>query len=576
MIQDESTQVQEMVHRLEVGAWKKVVLIAALCLAVAGLASLYLFFQFRGLDSETAMDQAQLGRQIASGAGYTTLYIRPMAMWQFLNHEEKLPEGAFPDTYNFPLNPLLNAALLRPIKHWWPMDPSEPVYLGDRVIAGAGLVLFIASLFVFFFILRNLFDSKLAWMSVGLVLVTDMMWRFSVSGLPQMLMLFLFALALLLLQRALAARDEKKNGFAMILLSGAALLFGLMTLAQPLSAWIFLGFAVFVFAWFRPRAVSGLLVLFLYAAVVTPWLVRNYSVSGNPFGLSIFSILDGTTGSELSFMSNLQPDLSAFGAVRGKLRSGITGQFHNLFSFIGYNIAAAAFFFSLLHVFRRPGSNMMRWALLLMWVFAAFGMAVFPPRGEVSANQLHVLFLPMFVAYGMAFLLVLFNRLNLHFHPARIAFITLVFLASAMPMVVNLLTASPMRVAWPPYVAPFINTVCRWMDTNEVISSDMPWATAWYGNVRSLLLPATVKQFTLINDYKYLGGPIGGLYLTPVSGNRPFISQIAKGEYREWASFIMRTADLTRFPLQYFTPLPIDNECVFYSTRDRWTPREQP
>jgi hypothetical protein len=219
---------------------------------------------------------------------------------------------------------------------------------------------------------------------------------------------------------------------------------------------------------------------------------------------------------------------------------------------------------------------MMRWAIVLMWIFAAFGMAVFPPRGEVSANQLHVLFLPMFVAYGMAFLLVLFKRLNLHFQPARIAFITLVFLASAMPMMVNLLTASPLRVAWPPYVAPFINTVCRWMDADEVICSDMPWATAWYGNVRSLLLPATVKQFNLIHDYKYLGGPIGGLYLTPVSGNRPFISQIAKGEYREWASFILRSADLTRFPLQYFTPLPLDNECVFYSTRDRWTPRALP
>ena len=67
---------------------------------------------------------------------------------------------------------------------------------------------------------------------------------------------------------------------------------------------------------------------------------------------------------------------------------------------------------------------------------------------------------------------------------------------------------------------------------------------------------------------------MNGLYLTPVSGNRPFLSQIAKGDYGAWATFIMRTAELNRFPLQYFTPLPIDNECVFYSNRDRWTPRE--
>ncbi len=571
-----SISVQELVHQIEIGPLKAIILRAGLVFAVAGLAALYLFFFFRGLDSETAMDQAQVGRQIAAGAGYSTLYIRPMAMWQFINHSEKLPSGYFPDTYNFPLNPLLNAVVLRPVKRWWPMEPSDLTYVGDRVIAAAGVILFLASVVLVFFLVKGLFDKKIAWMTAGLALLTDMMWKFSVSGLPQMLMLFLFSAAMLLLHRAIEAREEKRTGRVLLLLAVIALLLGLMTLAQPVSSWIFAGFAVFVFAWFRPRAISGLLVLFVFAAVVSPWLVRNYLVCGNPLGLTVFSILDGTGGSEHSYMSNLQPDLSAFGAVRGKLRGGFTSQFQNLFGYFGFNPAAAAFFFSLLHIFRRRDTNMMRWALALMWAGAACGMAVFAPSGEVSANQLHMLFLPLFVAYGMAFLLVLWGRMELNFPPARTAFIAAVFLVAAMPMGVNLLTAPPGRVAWPPYVPPFINAVSRWMDPGEILCSDMPWATAWYGGRPSLLLPATVKQFVLINDYKYLGAPINGLYLTPVSGNQPFLSQIAKGEYREWASFIMRTADLTRFPLQFFTPLPIDNECVFYSNRDRWTPREQP
>jgi hypothetical protein len=141
-------------------------------------------------------------------------------------------------------------------------------------------------------------------------------------------------------------------------------------------------------------------------------------------------------------------------------------------------------------------------------------------------------------------------------------------------MAINLLTAPAQRVHWPPYIPPFINSVANWMDPGEVLCSDMPWATAWYGGRLTLLLPATIKQFIDIHDYKYLGGPVNGIYFTPVSGNRPWLTQIAKGEYREWATFIMRTAELERFPLQFFTPLPIDNECVFYSNRDRWTPRE--
>lgn len=574
MIHDESTKVQEFVHRLEVGGLKKVVLIGALFAALAGLASLFLFFNFCGLDSETAMDQAQVGRQIAAGAGYSTLYIRPMAMWQFLNHQEKMPEGYFPDTYNFPLNPVINAVLLRPIKRWWPMQATDIVYVGDRIIAAAGIALFFASAFVTFFLVRRLFDSKIAWMTIGLIFLSDMMWRFSVSGLPQMLMLFFFSVAMYLFLTAVEAREENRLARQFIALAGVALLLALMTLASPLASWIFLGFAIFVFAWFRQRVLSGLLVILIFSLVVSPWLVRNYLVCGNPLGLTMYSVLDGTSGSELSFMSNLQPDLRAFGMVRAKLRAGFSAQFENFFSFFGYSLTAIAFFFSLLHIYKRSTTNMFRWALALMWFCAAFGMVVFTPRGQISANQLHMLFLPLFIAFGLAFLIVLWNRLNLRFEPAKIAFLILIFLVSALPLAVNLLTQTHSRVNWPPYVPPFINSISNWMEPGEIMVTDMPWAVAWYGGRPTLLLPSTAKQFITIHDYKYLGGPLNGLYLTPVSGNRPFLSQIAKGEYREWAPFIMRTADLTRFPLQFFTPLPVDNECVFYSNRDRWSPTQ--
>ena len=60
----------------------------------------------------------------------------------------------------------------------------------------------------------------------------------------------------------------------------------------------------------------------------------------------------------------------------------------------------------------------------------------------------------------------------------------------------------------------------------------------------------------------------------PVTGNKSFISEIVKGEYKEWAQFIMRNVSARDFPLKYVTALPMENECVFYSDRDRWTNRE--
>ena len=261
MIPEEDRKVQEFVHQIEAGGLKNVILRALFIATVAGLAALYLFVNFRGLDSETAMDQAQIGRQIAARAGFTTFYLRPLAVWQFLNHRETLPQGLMPDIYNFPLNPLLNAVVLRPIKRWWPMQPTDTVYIGDMAIAATGIALFIASVFILFFLVRALFDARIAWMSCGLVFLTDLLWRFSTSGLPQMLVLFFFTAALWILHRAMEAREEDRTGRMLLLLAAAAVLFGLMTLAQPLCSWIFLGFLVFVFSWFQPRAVSGLLVL---------------------------------------------------------------------------------------------------------------------------------------------------------------------------------------------------------------------------------------------------------------------------------------------------------------------------
>jgi hypothetical protein len=167
MLQNEDIKVQELVHQVELGALKVWVLRAAFVAAVAGVASLYLVFNFRGLDSETAMDQAQVGRQIAAGAGYSTLYIRPLAVWQFIEGRGERPSGYFPDTYNFPLNPAINAVLLRPVKRWWPMEPSDVVYFADRVIAAGGMLMFLASVVLVFFLVREVFDRKIAWLTAS-------------------------------------------------------------------------------------------------------------------------------------------------------------------------------------------------------------------------------------------------------------------------------------------------------------------------------------------------------------------------------------------------------------------------
>ncbi len=70
---------------------------------------LYLFVQFKGLANPSAMDQAQIARNLASGKGYTTGTIRPAALWMYKKHlsepVDQIDLNRFPDFYQAPLNP---------------------------------------------------------------------------------------------------------------------------------------------------------------------------------------------------------------------------------------------------------------------------------------------------------------------------------------------------------------------------------------------------------------------------------------------------------------------------------------
>jgi hypothetical protein len=104
----------------------------------------------------------------------------------------------------------------------------------------------------------------------------------------------------------------------------------------------------------------------------------------------------------------------------------------------------------------------------------------------------------------------------------------------------------------------------------------MPWAVAWYANRRALWLPETIQLFSELGDYQTLGGPVNGLYLTPVSGTDNKLHDIVRGEYKDWAPVIQRTQILEKFPLKWNTvALGLDNESIFLSDYNRDKPIEQ-
>ncbi len=563
-------QVQSAVHSLEQGRVATFIK-AGMCVAVLiALILLYLFVHFKGLKDPSAMDQAQIARNIASGKGFSTGNISPLALATLKSAEkvgmngERIDVSNFPDIYQSPLVPWINSFALRLIKDKWKMTPADIVYAGDRMVAFTAMLFMLMGIAVWTYVFAKLFDWKLALFSMAAVLLTELLWQFSLSALPQMVLLFLFGVASLLTLLAEEAQERGSLIPCIVLVAAAGFTFGLMVLAHGLAAWIFLGWLVYAGFVFRPRGLICLAALAAVVLVVAPWLMRNYQVSGNPLGLAF----QGALHSGNDYLRAAVPGGGL--DLKGIFRRGITAQLDSLPAYFGLNVAALAFFVAILHPFRNATTSNFRWGLALMWVMALLGMCFYRPEGDVSANQLHVVFLPIFVCYGFAFLLVLWGRWEFGQGLIRIIFICFVIFLAAVPLIMNLLAGPSGRVQWPPYVPPFIGILGEWFDEDEVICSDMPWAVTWYAGRTSLLIPESVREFTRLHDYNELKQQIRGLYLTPISGNQPLFSQIYKGKYRDWAQLITRPPQVQGFPLAFYTALPIDGEAIIFSDRERW------
>lgn len=566
--------IQRAVHAMEAGGLAIWIRRGLVLVVIFALAFYYMWpGHLRGLATSQAMDQAQIARHIASGHGWATSFARPLAIGQLQAHKKNVATQIWVDTYNAPLPPLVNAIALLLVKPNWKMANTDLIYSGDKAIALTAIMFFLLSVVVLFFIARRLFDQRLALLGCAMVLLSDVIWQYSISGLPQMLLLFLFNVLLYVLIRTVQA---KYTGTPLIgWLAAAGVCFGLLALSHALTIWMFAAFLIFSLFFFPSRLLSAGVLLGAFLIIYSPWLIRTWVVCGNPGGMAVYSFFDQIGRSEAGWMRQLALETKdmGFGAFRSKFSDNLVTQFNHMFEYLGWNVVAFAFFWSLLHRFKRPETAALRWMILIMWAGAVVGMTVFGVKDEqgFAANQLHLIFVPIMVCYGFAFLLVLWNRLEVTFPFSRAAFITGLFLICTFPMLNTMvLSGRKPLIMWPPYVPPYIAVLRSWMQPQEITASDMPWAIAWYADRKAVWLPDTVKNFIDMNDYQTLGGPLSAIYLTPISGTNNKWGDILKGEYKDWGGIIQHTAPLDKFILKHATlALGVNEECVFVSDVDR-------
>jgi hypothetical protein len=597
--------IQNLIHKLEVGGGARYLRLITLTLAVLALAVLYNSCAYRNISTPEGMDAAQLARNISEGKGYTTLYLRPFSLYLVQRHNQAGGTAALtntnfdfaqirtahPDLANPPVYPAVLAVLMKVLPFHWQVDTQKNFwseggrfqrYQPDFLIAVFNQILLLAAMVLVFFLSRKLFDAGVAWLSVVLTIGCELLWRFTTSGLPTLLLLVIFlGLAWCILKIEELAREPQprlNRLLALVLIAGV--LTGVGALTRYAFGWVIFPVMMFLILFSGQRRVlHALAALGAFAVVLAPWIARNYAVSGTPFGTATFAVVGGTfLFPQFQLERSVHPDLSHIlwlPAYFQKLLANARGIVEDLPT-LGGSWASMLFFAGLLLGFRNKAARRMRYFLLMcLGVFIlvqALGQTQHSSEPlAVNSENLLVLLVPLVFIYGVSFFFTLLEQMTLPMIQLRYAIMAVFLGLSCLPMIFALLPPKTNPVVYPPYYPPDIQRVSGWMNENELIMSDVPWAVAWYGQRQCVWLTLDCQdEFSTIDKNMK---PVQALYLTPQTMDGKYVSEWMEGGEHSWGNFLFQILNDKRvpdnFPLTH-APTGFFPERMFLTDSDRW------
>jgi 4-amino-4-deoxy-L-arabinose transferase-like glycosyltransferase len=561
-------RLQEWIHRLEVGGGTRYVRLAVAVFGFLALTLLYDLFEYRNLAEPEAMDVAQLARNVARGNGFTTQVVRPLSLHLVEQHQMSagrrtndfaMLDHGHPDLANPPLYPLLLAGAMNllPFDYEIPRGRQYRHYQPDLLISLVNQLLFLVLAVLTFRLAVRLFDHAVAWGSVIAMVGSRLFWEFSISGLSTMLLLNLFVLIALGLteieRRARASLEPGQESTGRLVLLGLVIgtLVGLGALTRYSFGWLILPVFAFLLVYVpRVRVMVSFAAVLAFLLVLTPWLLRNHNLSGTFFGTAGYACLEDIYPLKSHEIErSLQTPAVDGNPVDAALRKFMVNLPPLLRSvaLTGESWLTPFFLVGLLVPFVDPGRNRLRLFLvgsLLVWlVVQALGRTSQPTDAQVNGENLTVLLAPVMFIFGMALFLTLLDQLPLTIFRGRELITTAFLLLLALPLILSLLPPRRIIHAFPPYHPLYIQTLCGWMEKDELVMSDLPWADAWYGDrqcvwlTRRLSDPALEEDFYAINDRRKR---IRALHLSHETLDQPMFSEFYGDQERgTWGHFTL-------------------------------------
>jgi hypothetical protein len=586
---------QEWIHKFEEGEGAKVIRFGLVMLALLGLAAIWHIREAKNYNTMEAMDAAQLARNIADGKGYTTQFVRPLSLAILESHRggtsPELLTQPHPDISNAPVYPVVLAGLMKILPFRWEITSQTFTrYQPEWLIGGFNQLLFFIALFLIYRVAVKLFDKAVALLAVTLCALTELYWQFATSGLSTMLLIVLFLwLGNVLVSLETGVREGARSKKWLIGMAACAgLIVGLMALTRYSMSWLIIPVVVYLAAVVvSARLPTAGVAFFIFALLFGPWIGRNFVVSGTPFGTAGYAIhqetaafsgylLDRSLPKDVDLLLN-KVELNQY--PRKVFVNGRDILVDELPRAAG-NWITALFFGALLIPFRNVGLRRLKYFILGTLVVFVVVQALIKTALSSEVAQLHsenllVVFTPVFFIFGAGLFFIFLDQVAPPGPWVRTLAISGFVAVLSLPLLLRLLPPRNNPFDYPPYYPPYIQMVSDWLEPEELMMSDMPWAVAWYGNRQCIWttldvgVKATDDFYKINDDHK----AIRGLYLTPLTTNKRYLSEMREGGEGAWANFYLDVVLMknlpTGFPIKMAPPGMLPDQ-LFLSDRIRW------
>jgi len=506
--------------------FKNYLLMASLALVPLLLFLLYRETKFVGLTNADALDYAQLGRNLASGRGFVTYILRPLALGNTTN-----PLRA-PDVTHGPLYPLALAIAF------------GAGGAKDAVVAWVSGLFYLLTVPVVYRLGMRAFNRTVGFVAAAVFACNAVVLGYAVSGLPITLTLFLTTSLLLAIYNLAARHVALQMGQTPPFPKGRLVLTGVLAgalyLTDPQFFWVL---PVIVGAVLWLNRVQRLQALVWFGVplllVAGPWMLRNALLTGNPvFGLR---------GMEVWMNTRSYPGFDAYRMLPGDLIPGAhllreilkkmvltVAQVLQSFPNTTTSWALAFFIPSLFLRFPNPAAMRMRAVLVFCFLGLFLGSLIF------TLNLgLFLAFVPAMLVMAAALLVNLVQGMQLR-APSLAALVLLLAFMIIYPVVGDVVLVPKPQPVVQEASARALGGASR---PDEVVLSDQPWLLAWYADRPSLWIPAKDEE---IGAFRKKFAKARWLYLTQQVASYSLRWEAAFGLLRDWNVQYLRARNLEK------------------------------